>query len=167
MREPRVVICHATYDEDVIAITDCDNKELQQICDIVAMDNNNGIGKYYSEVCEEMYPNNLFHQLDDGAIDLIDPLRRINCQCVADCDDIAISVVISKVEDEEESDCSEYAYLDERWNELEDVLFVENEDGVLVLNDDWFAFSKGSTQEEIWEFFGKQHPDGLNHFVEG
>ncbi len=166
MRETRVVICQVTYDEAVLAITDCDNKELQQICDIVYKNNEEGIGKYYSDVCANLYPNNIFVQLaDTGEVEMIDPIKDIDCQCVANCADVTISVVVSKVEDEEESDGSEYAYLDEKWEELEDVLMVEDANGRLVLNDDWWAFSKGSTQEEIWSYFGSKHPDGLSHFV--
>ena len=168
MREVRIILCAVTYDDAVLAITNCDNKELQQICDIVYKNNESGIGKYYSDVCKELYPDNLFKQLaDTGEVDMIEPLKDIECQCVANTEDVTISVVRSSDPDEELSGGSEYAYLDRKWEELEDVLFVENKDGVLVLNDDWFAFSKGSTQEEIWEFFGKQHPDGLNHFIEG
>ena len=119
MRETRVVICQVTYDEAVLAITDCDNKELQQICDIVYKNNEEGIGKYYSDVCADLYPNNIFVQLaDTGEVEMIDPIKDIDCQCVANCEDVTISVVVSKVEDEEESDGSEYDYLDEKWEEL-------------------------------------------------
>lgn len=168
MREVRIVLCYVTYDETVIALTDCDNRELQQICDIVYRNNESGIGKYYSDVCEDLYPDNIFYQIaDTGETKLIEPIREIDTTCVASCGDIAICAVTSKTEDEEESDGSEYAYLDEKWNELEDVLFIENDEGILVLHEDWFCFSRGYSQEEVWAFFDKQHPDGLKHFIEG
>lgn len=52
--------------------------------------------------------------------------------------------------------------LEEMWNELEDVLFVEDEDGHLVLNSDWRDFDKGTPQEEIWSWFGSRHSKGLD-----
>ena len=40
----------------------------------------------------------------------------------------------------------------EIWQELEDVLFDENEDGELILADDWYIFKKGTTREDIWHY---------------
>ena len=36
------------------------------------------------------------------------------------------------------------------WEELEDVPFDENEDGELILADDWYIFKKGTTREDVW-----------------
>lgn len=167
MRETRVILCAVTYDDTVLAITDCYNTELQQICDVVCKNNENGIGKYYSDVCKELYPDNFFKQVaDTGEVDMINYLRDIECICVASTEDVTISVVSSSAPDKELSDGSEYAYLDRKWEELEDVLFVENKDGILVLHEDWFCFSRGTSREEIWAFFDKQYPDGIKHFVE-
>ena len=36
------------------------------------------------------------------------------------------------------------------WQELEDVPFDENEEGELVLAEDWYIYPKGVTREYIW-----------------
>ena len=86
----------------MLAITDCDNKELQQICNVVYKNNEDGIGKTYADVCKELYPDNLFKQLaDTGEVAMINPLKEIECQCVANTEDVTISVVRSSASDEE------------------------------------------------------------------
>lgn len=41
--------------------------------------------------------------------------------------------------------------LEEKWDELEDVLFVENDNGDLVLHEDWDKYKAGTLREDIWE----------------
>lgn len=40
--------------------------------------------------------------------------------------------------------------LEKKWDELEDVLFVENIDGDLVLHQDWDKYKAGTLREDIW-----------------
>ena len=40
--------------------------------------------------------------------------------------------------------------LEEKWDELEDVLFVENDNGDLVLCNDWDKYKAGTLREDIW-----------------
>lgn len=40
--------------------------------------------------------------------------------------------------------------LEEKWDELEDVLFVENDNGDLVLCNDWDEYKTGTLREDIW-----------------
>lgn len=40
--------------------------------------------------------------------------------------------------------------LEEKWDELEDVLFVENNNGDLVLCNDWDKYKAGTLREDIW-----------------
>ncbi|WP_394885023.1 hypothetical protein [Clostridium butyricum] len=56
--------------------------------------------------------------------------------------------------------------IEELWRELEDVTTIENEDGELILNSDWFIFSKGTESSEIWEWFNRKHTNGLRYLVE-
>ena len=94
MRETRVILCNVLFGDVVLAITDCHDYELQQICDVVYENNENGVGKSYSDVCKELYPDNLFKQLaDTGEADMINPLRDIEGVCVANTEDVSISVV--------------------------------------------------------------------------
>lgn len=38
------------------------------------------------------------------------------------------------------------------WNELEDVLFEENQEGDLELEEDFYECKRGSTQEGVWAY---------------
>lgn len=53
------------------------------------------------------------------------------------------------------------AYLEEKWDELEDVPFSENEAGELILEESWFMFDKATSREEIWHWFDKRHSKGV------
>jgi hypothetical protein len=46
--------------------------------------------------------------------------------------------------------------LEKKWDELEDVLFVENNNGDLVLHEDWDKYKAGTLREDIWaDMFAK------------
>lgn len=47
------------------------------------------------------------------------------------------------------------------WIELEDVLFVEDEDSDLILSDSWLHFEKGANRDTIWEWFDYHHSKGV------
>ena len=53
------------------------------------------------------------------------------------------------------------SYLEEKWKELEDVLFTEDKYHNLVLSDDWFIFDKGEYKENIWHWFDKHYSKGI------
>ncbi len=167
MSETRVIVCVDNNTEMVIAMTDCCNKQLQQICGVVQTDNENGIGKSYEKVCRELYPDCFFRNListeDDCSLNFA--IRDIKTVEVAECKDISISVVDSGIDYEDEPGEDPYAYLDRLWKKLEDVPFEENKNGDLSLAVDWFAFAKGTEPEEIKKFFDMQHPDGIGHFA--
>ena len=115
MRETRVILCTVTYDETVLAITNCDNKELQEICNAVYKNNENGKGKSYSLVSRELFPDNLFRQLaDTGEAAMIEPLKELEGRCVANTGDVTISVIQSSGE----ADKYDYEWLhtdDNQW----------------------------------------------------
>lgn len=47
------------------------------------------------------------------------------------------------------------------WDDLEDVPFSENENGELILEEDWLYFDAGTTREDIWHWFDKNHSKGV------
>lgn len=51
------------------------------------------------------------------------------------------------------------------WEELEDVTFEEDEDGNLVLLNDWQGWSKGTDRQDIWGWFAAHHSKGLYYLV--
>ncbi|MBE5919677.1 MAG: hypothetical protein E7272_07505 [Pseudobutyrivibrio ruminis] len=100
MREPRVLLAVCTYDEMVLCLSDCDNDELQKICETVYANNQEGIGKYWYEVAEELYPECYFKQLvDNGGPTDHYILNELITENIAHCEDITISAVISTVEE--------------------------------------------------------------------
>lgn len=47
------------------------------------------------------------------------------------------------------------------WDELEDVPFIENNKKELMLDKDWFIFSEKTEREDIWQWFDQHHTKGL------
>lgn len=50
--------------------------------------------------------------------------------------------------------------IEELWDELEDITFIEDGDS-LVLLEDWFIFDKGTEITEIWTWFDRYHCKGV------
>lgn len=63
--------------------------------------------------------------------------------------------------------------IEQMWDELEDVLFVEAQnffddpcyigDQTLVLASDWKMFKAGTTRRTIWIWFNEHHSQGLSY----
>lgn len=51
--------------------------------------------------------------------------------------------------------------IEKLWKLLEDKPFDEDEDGRLVLCEDWFGFPAGTDREEIWHWFDENYNDGV------
>lgn len=49
---------------------------------------------------------------------------------------------------------------EEKWDELEDVLFVENDNGDLVLCNDWDKYKAGTLREDIWADMFEKYSSG-------
>lgn len=50
--------------------------------------------------------------------------------------------------------------LEEKWDELEDVLFVENDKGDLVLCNDWDKYKAGTLRKDIWDDMFEKYSGG-------
>ena len=50
--------------------------------------------------------------------------------------------------------------LEKKWDELEDVLFVENTDRDLVLHEDWYEYKAGTLREDIWADMFEKYSGG-------
>lgn len=68
-----------------------------------------------------------------------------------------------------ETKCNEIADLlvEDLWEKFEDVLFVEDENGTLVLASEWEEFNPGTDRETIWRWFDKQHSNGVHWLLNG
>lgn len=53
------------------------------------------------------------------------------------------------------------------WDELEDVLFIENDNGELVIDNNWKWFKKGTSQMDIWHWFDEHFSKGVHWLLYG
>lgn len=51
------------------------------------------------------------------------------------------------------------------WEEFDNVLFDEDEDGDLILAEDWREWHKGVDRETIWKWFDKHHSKGVYYLL--
>lgn len=47
------------------------------------------------------------------------------------------------------------------WDELEDVLVYEDENGCMCLENDWHGWPRGTDREELWYWFDENHSKGV------
>ena len=52
--------------------------------------------------------------------------------------------------------------LEQKWLELADVPFDEDDEGRLILSEDWWNFPAGTEREDIWQYFDKHHSKGVH-----
>ena len=86
-------------------------------------------------------------------------MRRITA------DEIVMQHMTNKLNEKlrrEDEDCE----IEQKWRELEDVPFNEDEDGELFLEENWFMFDKGTSREEIWHWFDMAHTKGVGWLLE-
>lgn len=55
--------------------------------------------------------------------------------------------------------------LEKLWDELTDIPFDEEENGNLVLAEDWNVFEKGTDRESIWYWFDERHSKGVGWLI--
>ena len=55
--------------------------------------------------------------------------------------------------------------LEGKWEELEDVLFDEDEDKELILHNDWYIFKRGTSRDDIWHYFDIEHSKGIYYLL--
>ncbi|MCK2000783.1 hypothetical protein MZM54_05195 [[Brevibacterium] frigoritolerans] len=56
--------------------------------------------------------------------------------------------------------------VEKMWLELENVTFVQDEDGELVLGSDWGPFHEGADRDEtVWRWFDENHSKGLGYLM--
>ena len=55
--------------------------------------------------------------------------------------------------------------LESKWLELTDIPFCENDKKELILDVDWWLFSKGTDRDEIWHFFDKNYSAGVAYLI--
>ncbi len=57
--------------------------------------------------------------------------------------------------------------LEKLWDEFEDVLFIESDNGTLVLASSWNGFDPGTDRETIWHWFDERHSKGVGWLLSG
>lgn len=56
-------------------------------------------------------------------------------------------------------------FLEDKWYELEQIPFDENEEEELILSEDWFIFKKGTEREDIWHWFDRRYSKGVCYLL--
>jgi len=57
--------------------------------------------------------------------------------------------------------------LEHLWEELDNIPTSEDEDGDMVIDQDFHEFTKGTDLEYIWIFFDENHSEGLHSIING
>lgn len=57
--------------------------------------------------------------------------------------------------------------LEFKWDELEDIPFITDENGIEILDteNDWWLFEKGTEKDTIWHYFDEEHSKGIDYLV--
>lgn len=69
--------------------------------------------------------------------------------------------------------CNEFAlieqdsFLEEQWDELEDVAFDDLGDGKLVTAENWWLFPARTERDDIWAYFNALHTKGVAYLLYG
>ncbi|MCK9471679.1 MAG: hypothetical protein M0Q88_08005 [Bacilli bacterium] len=51
------------------------------------------------------------------------------------------------------------------WDRLTDILFDENENKELILSDKWHIWDKGTSRNDIWGWFNRNHSKGIRYLL--
>lgn len=154
------------YWEDILTETPADSKEndsfilaklhskfRQEIVDKFNLNENiNWENESWNYICETMQRKNLDY---DYCVNYVNELTSKDLQDFIACDFITIKMNLHDKE------------MESLWEELEDIPFIEDEDGRLILDSDepWHNFVPGTTKEEIWHYFDRNHSKGINYLV--
>lgn len=154
------------YWEDILTETSADSKEndsfilsklhskfRQEIVDKFNPNENiNWENESWNYICETMQRKSLDY---DYSVNYNNGLTSKDLQDFIACDFITIKV---NLQDKE---------MESLWEKLEDIPFIEDEEGRLILDSDepWHNFEPGTTKEEIWHYFDRNHSKGINYLV--
>lgn len=54
---------------------------------------------------------------------------------------------------------------EKQWKNLTDIPFDEDEEGRLLIAEDWLHFEKGTEREDIWHWFDDLHSKGVHYLL--
>lgn len=154
------------YWKDILTETPADSKEndsfilaklhskfRQEIVDKFNPNENiNWENESWNYICETMQRKNLDY---DYSVNYNNGLTSKDLQ-----DFIAYNFITKKMNLQDKE-------MESLWEKLEDIPFIEDEDGRLILDSDepWHNFVPGTTKEEIWHYFDRNHSKGINYLV--
>jgi len=55
--------------------------------------------------------------------------------------------------------------VEELWEDLENVPFNDNDPLDLYLENDWYIFWSGTSRDEIWAWFDRNHSKGISYLL--
>ena len=128
------------------------SKIRQEIVDNKPNENINWEKESWNYICETMQRKSLNNNYN---VNYVNGLTSKDLQDFIACDFITIKMNLHDKE------------MEPLWEELEDIPFIEDEDGRLILDSDepWHNFEPGTTKEEIWHYFDRNHSKGINYLV--
>jgi len=153
------------YWEDILTEIPADSKEnesfilsklhskiRQEIVDSNSNENINWENESWNYICETMQRKSLDY---DYSVNYNNGLTSKDLQDFIACDFITIKM---NLQDKE---------MESLWEKLEDIPFVEDEEGRLILDSDepWHNFEPGTEREEIWRYFDKKHSKGISYLL--
>jgi hypothetical protein len=55
--------------------------------------------------------------------------------------------------------------IEEIWNKLENVTFIENDKKELILSSDYYIWKAGTIEDDIWCWFDQNHSKGIKWLI--
>ena len=94
----RLVVLSEDYGEQSLLMTDCDNNQLEQILMQIEENDENGIGKTPTQICEELFPYSFITELANTEDSQYDCIKELKVEPIAWSLYLTFSVVQSEKE---------------------------------------------------------------------
>ena len=142
----------SSKENESVILSKIHSKIRQEIVDNKPNENINWEKESWNYICETMQRKSLNNNY---SVNYVNGLTSKDLQDFIANDFITIKM---NLQDKE---------MESLWEELEDIPFIEDEEGRLILDlaEPWHGFEPGTTKEEIWHYFDRNHSKGINYLV--
>lgn len=142
----------SSKENESVILSKIHSKIRQEIVDNKPNENINWEKESWNYICETMQRKSLNNNY---SVNYVNGLTSKDLQDFIANDFITIKM---NLQDKE---------MESLWEKLEDIPFIEDEDGRLILDlaEPWHGFEPGTTKEEIWHYFDRNHSKGINYLM--
>lgn len=142
----------SSKENESVILSKIHSKIRQEIVDNKPNENINWEKESWNYICETMQRKSLNNNY---SVNYVNGLTSKDLQDFIANDFITIKM---NLQDKE---------MESLWEKLEDIPFIEDEDGRLILDlaEPWHGFVPGTTKEEIWHYFDRNHSKGINYLM--